>query len=95
MEYLEAFDTFETLQSLEAAERTNGALAGVFMYRYYVMRDGTPILRRDGSPLLAFKDEVSKLKEKASILKAGFLRGDVSRWENAVKMVDEMSGRFY
>jgi hypothetical protein len=95
LEYLEAFDTFETLQSLESAERADWALAGVFMYRYYVMRGGTPIHRREGSPLLGFKDEVSKLKENAPILKAGFLRGTVSRWENAVKMVDEMSGRFY
>jgi hypothetical protein len=90
-EYMQAFDMFEMLQSLEAAERVQWAMPGAFMYRYYRMRGGKPILRQDGSPLLALKEQIRKLGEKGPVLAAGFLHGAIPNWEKAVQAVDEMS----
>jgi hypothetical protein len=104
-EYTEAFDLFETLQSLEAANRAQWALPGIFMYRYYTMRGGRPIARRDGSPLLALKEEARRLGTSPvgqashvanlnAILKAGFCGGTLLNWEKAVQIVDERSSDF-
>jgi hypothetical protein len=93
-EYTEAFDLFETLQSLEAGVRHGWTMPGAFMYRYYVTRDGKRYAKRDGAPLTALEEDVRRLGEQADVLKAGFAQGSVAGWANAVKMIDKASEQF-
>jgi hypothetical protein len=94
-EYTQSFDLFETLQSVATFERVRWAMPGAYMYRYYVMRGGRALLRRDGSPLLRLKDEVATAGQKAAVLQAGFLQGSLKEWEDAVKLIDEQSEGFH
>ncbi|MCK4626667.1 MAG: SIR2 family protein [Phycisphaerae bacterium] len=93
--YTRAFDLFETLQSLEAADRTQWAMPGAFMYRYYVIRGGKRIARRDGSPLLEMIREVDEAGAEAKVLRAGFCGGTVDRFRGAVVQIDEMTKEFH
>jgi len=90
-EYEEAFDIYETLQSMESAYLHGYAIPGTFMYRYYVIRSGEKIPLRDGSPLLAMNENVKQHGGNAKVLKAGYLGGSIENWKMAEKIVDEMS----
>jgi hypothetical protein len=94
-EYIEAFDLFETLQSLESANSIGWAMPGQFMYRYYLMRGGKRMLRRDGAPVLAFREQIKEFGDASPLLKAGFLNGSVKAWESAAKLIDEMTEKFH
>lgn len=94
-QYTMAFDTFETLQSMEAADRGGWAMPGAFMYRYYAMRGSQRTSRRDGSPLLAMHEDVERNGGASEVLAAGFLQGSQECWKKALQKVDEMSASFH
>jgi hypothetical protein len=82
-DYERAFDRFEAIMSLWAAEGRGKVLGGLFMFR----RDTC----EDGSVLTEIIKEAEAEGKEWGLFKGGFFQGNPERWENAKKVVWEVA----
>jgi len=81
--YGRAFDRFEALQSLTAADTFKWAVPGAFMYR-----SGN---RFGGGSLAEIKEEQRKMGENWTLFKVGYFGASKERWDLAIALVENMA----